>query len=231
MNDARRLVALLVAVMGLGTAVCGVVRGLSSTGPARGTRMIVAIAPPVDAAAIGIAQRSAQARLEETGTSTRVVAAGGQLVGEIPEQDPASVAGEAALLERTAKVELATGSATVDARTLRRIDIIDQGVAVQASAPVPFKLGAPITFAEGGTIKLAASPDHVDGASFHVPMASAPQLDDLYGLLLAGAAHPMHVTHREPFTRATGILPRAWPFLAFGAVLVAAGALGGRRKR
>ena len=44
MTDVRRLIALLIAGMGLGAVAFGVVRGLSATGPARGTRMIVAIA-------------------------------------------------------------------------------------------------------------------------------------------------------------------------------------------
>ena len=160
------------------------------------------------------------------GDDVAVVAADSQLVVEVAHDDPDIVG----LLERTAKVELADGSASVDARTLRRIDVVDSGIAVEASAPVPFKIGSPITFAIDGKIRLAASPDRVDGAAFHVPIATVDQAADLRQLLIVGAAHPMHVTHREPFTRATGFLPRAWPFLVIGAVTLLAAGLAGRNK-
>ena len=62
-------------------------------------------------------------------------------------------------------------------------------------------------------------------------MPGRPAGDGLRSLLVAGAAHAMHVLRREPFTRATGFVPRAWPFLAAGAVLLAAAALAGRKKR
>lgn len=231
MSDTRRLVALLVAVMGLGVAAFGVVRGLAATGPARGTRMIVAVAPPIDAAAVAFTQQAARDRLEEKGDGTRVVAAGDQLVVEIAEQAPDIVANEAALLERTAHVELASGTATVDARSLRRIDLVEDGVAAEAAAPVPFKIGAPITFSIDGKVRFTVAPDHVDGAAFHLPMPGVEQAMDLRSLLVAGAAHPMHVLRRERFTRATGFVPRAWPFFAAGAVLLAAAALVGRRTR
>jgi hypothetical protein len=43
---------------------------------------------------------------------------------------------------------------------------------------------------------------------------------------LGAAAPPMKVTKRDPFSRATGFWPRAWPFLAIaGVLLVIAGAL------
>jgi len=231
MSDNRRLVALFVAVMGLGVAAFGVVRGLAATGPARGTRMIVGIAPPIDTAVVGFTQQAARDRLEEKADATRVVAAGDQLGVEIAEQDPQIVAGEVALLERTAHVEIASGPATVDARSLRRIDLVEQGVAIEAAAPVPFTIGQPITFSIDGKVRFTASPDHVDGAAFHVPMPSVEQAMDLRSLLVAGAAHAMHVLRREPFSRATGFVPRAWPFLAAGAVLLAAAALAGRKQR
>jgi hypothetical protein len=37
---------------------------------------------------------------------------------------------------------------------------------------------------------------------------------------LDAAAPPMKVTKRDPFSRATGFWPRAWPFLAIAAVLL-----------
>jgi hypothetical protein len=57
------------------------------------------------------------------------------------------------------------------------------------------------------------------GSNMPAPPPTAAALD-------AAAAPPMTVTKREPFSRSTGFLPRAWPFLAFaGVLLVIAGVL------
>lgn len=142
MSDTRKLVALFIAVMGLGVIIFGVVRGLSATGPATGTRLIVAIAPPVDEAAVATCEEVARTRLK----TARVVPAGTRLVVEIPSQAPADVA------DATAKLEM------------------------------------------------------------------------------DGAHHPMHVASATAFTRATGFVPRAWPFFAIGGVLVLGAAAIARRR-
>ena len=105
MSDGRRLAALMIAVIGLGSAAFGVVRGLSATGPASGVRMIVSIAPPVDDAAREMAEHVATARVDEKGMATRVVPAGDKLVVELGD-DAGNAAEVAALLERTGKLEV-----------------------------------------------------------------------------------------------------------------------------
>jgi hypothetical protein len=74
-SDTRKLVGLFLAVMALGVIAFGVVRGLSATGPASGTRMIVT---------------GDQATLEKAvGTHGRVVPAGGDhFVVEVAQRDP-----------------------------------------------------------------------------------------------------------------------------------------------
>src|SRR5450432_3338798 len=93
--------------MGLGTGLFGVVRGLSSTGPAHGTRMVVAIAPPVNAEVVAMAEHVVASRLDEKGVEkTRVTAASDMLVVEVGTTDEQIVDDEIALLERTAKLEV-----------------------------------------------------------------------------------------------------------------------------
>jgi hypothetical protein len=57
-------------------------------------------------------------------------------------------------------------------------------------------------------------------------------LDIMVGLLeRRHEQHPaMHVVSRTPFTRATGFLPRAWPFLVAGVVLLLVAGIAWRRK-
>jgi hypothetical protein len=105
MSDARRLVALIVAVIGLGIAVFGVVRGLSKTGPAQGVRVIVAIEPPVDADALAMAVKAVQERIEERGAETRVTPAGDKLVVELG-GDPELVASAVAIIERVGSLQI-----------------------------------------------------------------------------------------------------------------------------
>jgi hypothetical protein len=98
-SDTRKLVALFIAVMAFGFVVFGIVRGASSAGPASGTRLIVTIAPPVDADAVARCQEVAKARLP----TARVVPSGERLVVEVPAQDKAAVS------EATAKLEMDGG--------------------------------------------------------------------------------------------------------------------------
>ena len=221
----RIITALFVAVIGFGIAVFGVVRGLSSSGPAHGTRLILTTA----GGDITLAHETAALRVEEKGAPTRVIAAGDRIVVELGTDDPQLVAEDAALLERTAHVELRDAehpeSPPVDAHALRHIAADDHGVTIDSSGALPFHVHSEVTFVLDGKIKLAATPDRVDGATMHVPMASLRQAEDLRALLVAGAAPAMHVESRTAFTRATGFWPRAWIFLAIGGVLLAVAAV------
>ncbi len=220
----RIITALLVAVIGFGIAVFGVVLGLSSSGPARGTRLILTTA----GGDVAMARETAALRVEEKGAQTRVVAAGDRIVVEIGSDDPQLVAEETALLERTANVELRDAEhpdlPPLDAHVLKHIAADDQGVTIESSGQLPFHVHSEVTFLLDGKIKLAATPDRVDGPTMHVPMASLRQSDDLRALLVAGAAPAMHVESRVAFTRATGFWGRAWIFLAIGALLLAVAA-------
>ncbi len=220
----RIITALLVAVIGFGIAVFGVVRGLSSSGPAHGTRLILTTA----GGNIALAREAAALRVEEKGAPTRVIAAGDRIVVELGTDDPQLVADQAALLERTAHVELRDAehpdTPPVDAHVLSHIAADDQGVTIDSTTTLPFHVHSEITFVLDGKIKLAATPDRVEGRTMHVPMASLRQSEDLRALLVAGAAPAMHVESRTPFTRATGFWGRAWIFLAIGGVFLAVGA-------
>ena len=139
MSDTRKLVALLIAVIAFGLVIFGVARGLSSAGPASGTRLLVSIGPPVDEASVAHATEAAQAALP----AARVLGGGDGLVVEIATQDSKAVAEAAGKLE---------------------------------------------------------------------------------------SDHRMHVDRSVAFTRATGFVPRAWPFFAIAAVMLAGAALIARRR-
>lgn len=64
----------------------------------------------------------------------------------------------------------------------------------------------------------------VIGVNVPAPPPSPAALD-------AAAAPPMKVTRRESFSRATGFLPRAWPFLAGAALLLVIAGVLSRRPR
>jgi len=213
----RVLTALLLAVIGFGIAVFGIVLGLSPSGPAEGVRLIVSLDPGGNALA-------AQGTLvERLGPESRVAAAGDRLVVETPED-------ATQLVERVGKVELRDAehpdAPAVDGHALTRIDADSHGLTIVSAKPLPFHVHSEITFALDGKIHLAATPDQVDGTTMHVPMASLVQAEDLRGLLLAGAAPGMHVVSRAPFHRKVGFWPRAWLFLAIaGACELVAAAL------
>src|SRR5690349_18062637 len=112
MSDTRKLVAAFIAVMGLGVVIFGVVRGLTSSGPSSGTRLIIAIAPPVDADVGKLAEHVVRDRLDEGHGDLRVVPAGDRIVAEIADRDPQTVAADVALLERTGKLEVKAAGKT-----------------------------------------------------------------------------------------------------------------------
>lgn len=96
MSDTRRLVALIIAVTAFGVLVFGVARGVSASGPASGTRLIVSVAPPRDDAAIAQCVEVARTQM---GSSGRVIGGADGLVVEIATQDPKEVAAATATLE------------------------------------------------------------------------------------------------------------------------------------
>jgi hypothetical protein len=60
--------------------------------------------------------------------------------------------------------------------------------------------------------------------------ASIRDAIELVSVVEAGAIGPLRIQRQEPFSRATGFLPRAWPFLAIGAVLLIVAALLSRAR-
>ncbi len=52
------------------------------------------------------------------------------------------------------------------------------------------------------------------------PGVNMPAVPETAAAADAAAAPPLRVTRREPFTRATGFLPRVWPFLAIAGVML-----------
>jgi hypothetical protein len=105
-RDLRILIALIVAALGIGAAIFGVVRGLSATGPARGVRLQIAIAPPLDPDLVALATRVVQERCEEKGIDTRVVGGGDRVVAEVGDDDPEHIDALVALIERRAVLEV-----------------------------------------------------------------------------------------------------------------------------
>lgn len=337
MSTMRRLAAIPVLGVALTLVAFGVVRGASSTGPAHGVRLIVAIEPPVDDAARTMAAHVAGERLAEKGLPVRVVPSGDQLVAEIGTDDPEFVRSFRELLERTATLELhavdaaspwlarvvafaatdpqapdagvrvdagiltaderldhlapaeadaigCTGLAEdgkrrcmrrgdqllahyvsglaardpslappsdrviaygpldggrswrayvlqrevlLDGHAIRHAEVFGGGVAVEVNeAPQLAHItpGVIVAFVLDGKVRMLGAPDRVVGRELHVPTigstedAAIASALDLVAVIQAGAMRPLHVRSQEPFSRATGFLPRAWPFFAIGAV-------------
>jgi hypothetical protein len=231
MSDTRKLVAAFIAVMGLGVVIFGVVRGLTSSGPGSGTRLIIAIAPPVDADVVKLAEHVVHDRLDETGVSEpRVVPAGDRIVAELADRDPQNVAMAVSLLERTGTLEVkAAGKTVLDGTGVKHAEIAaDGGVLVDTVAPVSVQPGTPLEIVFDGKVHTTIAPDRV--SPLHLPVTDARSAIDLVSLFDAGAAHPMHVVHSEAFTRATGFVPRAWPFFAIGAVFLLGAGIVARKR-
>jgi hypothetical protein len=230
MSDTRKLVAAFIAVMGLGVVIFGIVRGLTSSGPGSGTRLIIAIAPPVDGDVAKLAMHVVRDRLDEGHGDLRVVPAGNQIVAEIADRDPQTVAMAVGLLERTGTLEVkAAGTSVLDGAGVKHAEIAaDGGVLVDTRAPVAVPPGTPLEIVFDGKVHYTIAPDRV--SPLHLPVTDARTALDLVALFDAGAAHPMHVVHTEAFTRATGFFPRAWVFFAIGAaILLGAGVVARKR--
>jgi len=104
-SDTRKLIALLLAVMAFGVIVFGIALGISSNGPARGTRLLVSVASPVNEASVAPYVETVR---EQLSPSDRVIGGNDGLVVEIATQDPKSVA------DATTKIEAAAGHLHVD---------------------------------------------------------------------------------------------------------------------
>lgn len=234
MLSVRRLVALPVLATALTLIVFGVVRGVTNTGPAQGTRLSVKLEPPVDDAAVEMAIRTVHDRIDEKGGSSRVIRGSQGLVVEVGEQDPELVRLLVALVERRAKVELRVGETPfLDGNAIRTVEMVGPDL-VMIGAARPEMLaaataGATIAIVLDGQLKQTATVARVNGAMLELRIAGATQDAtiaaglELVSVIQAGAARPMQVTNRTPFTRATGFWPRGLPFFGVGAVLVIVG--------
>lgn len=124
----------------------------------------------------------------------------------------------------------------VDPRTIVRAEVMAGGVAVDSADAAHLKLDVPVAFVLDDVVRFVARPDRVEATAFHVPTPGADQnaaigaAVELVAMIEAGAAHPVHVVRQETFSRATGFLPRAWPFLAIALVLAIAGPLVWQRR-
>jgi len=223
--------------MGLGLVGFGILRGATSSGPAGGVRLLVAIAPPLDASTVAMAEQVARERIEEKGVETRVLPAGDHLIIEIGNTTAEIFEATVELLQRTANVE--TG--LFDPAVIARAYVDDTGVEVLGRTPDAFANvhpGDKIQLVVDGKPRRTAEVDHVTGGDLHIAggglgsdRAGFQLADETRAILALGAVHPLRITSEERFTRATGFLPRAWPFAVPGlAALVLAVLLGVSRR-
>src|SRR3569832_654350 len=131
---------------------------------------------------------------------------------------------------------------------LRHVELGGGGVIVQLAvvaarrvvATASTRPGVPLAAVLDGLVKkVAPLPAETAAPTLHLrPPAPAGKLEDaairdameLQSMLEAGAAHELNVISSTPFTRATGFLPRAWPFLALALSSLVAGWFVWRRR-
>ena len=131
---------------------------------------------------------------------------------------------------------------------IRHVELGDGGVIVQLTdeaarrvvAMASTRPGVPIaTVLDGLVKKVEPLPAETAAPTLHLrTTATAGKLEDdairdameLQSMLEAGAAHELNVISSTPFTRATGFLPRAWPFLALALISLVAGWFVWRRR-
>jgi preprotein translocase subunit SecD len=100
------VIAGVLACAAVAVLALGAVRTARRIGPASGIRLVFAIEAPVDAAALRMARHVAYERVSEKSADVAVKIDGDQIVAELGESDPEFVDGIAALLMRTARLEL-----------------------------------------------------------------------------------------------------------------------------
>lgn len=130
---------------------------------------------------------------------------------------------------------------------IRHVEIGDGGVIVELTAEAARRVvavasarpGAPIATVLDGKVKqVAPLPGDTREPTLHLRtnatgMSEEDAIRDaleLQSVLEAGAAHKLNVISSTPFTRATGFLPRAWPFLALALISLVAGWFVWRRR-
>lgn len=238
-RDLRILIALIVAALGVGAAIFGVVRGLSATGPGRGVRLQIAIAPPLDPTVVALATRVVTERCDDMMGPSRVVNGGDRVVVELGVEDPELVTPLVWGIERhpTLEVRGPDGTTVLTGAGIAGAAVSGGGVKIDLRAPVSVASGAKLMFVLDGKVKAEVPVDHVAPTDLHVQTTGATEDDaieaatELTAAIEAGAAPALHVTERTPFSRATGFLPRAWPFFAVCAVMLLAAAFIARKRR
>lgn len=228
--SARKIAALPVLGTALTLAAFGIVRGASDLGIASGTRLTVEIGAPVDAAARTMAAHVVRERLDEKGLPVRVIAAGDRLIVEVGTQDAEMLGPIAAILERRAMLDLRSNDVVVDPAAVRTVRVDGPAVELDVRDPAAlrsFAVGTPITVSLEGRVRHTGAPDRIVGTFVRVPTPGA-NVDEgilhameLAAVIEAGVVRPLRVTQQAAFTRATGFVARAWPFLAIAAVLIA----------
>ena len=203
MSAARRIATIPIIGTALALIAFGVVRGAMSSGPARGVRMRVALEPPVAGAAREAAIRAIPDRFDRQ-TPLRIASLSDGLVVEVgtSELTAERIAALVALVERPAHAAPEPAGSAAGASPGRAGGAAD-------AAPAPAGSAADAARVPAGS-STAALPEQAGSAAAAIPA--------------------MRVVHHETFTRATGFVPRAWPFLAAGGVLLVVAAFVWRRR-
>jgi len=160
---------------------------------------------------------------------------------ELGDEAPEIVRMTAEILERTASLEVRAADSdeiVLAGRAITRAQVESGGVSLDVSDAARLARvtpGTAIKIVFAGKERFTGAIDRVAGSALHIPTTGASEDEaigkalDLVAMIEAGAVHPLHVVERTPFTRATGFLPRAWPFFIAGAVLLVVAGLMWRR--
>ncbi len=123
----------------------------------------------------------------------------------------------------------------LDGRAIRSAKTAYDHVVIEADQPVGTLLGVRIAVVFEGVVRFVSTPDQVTGTQLHVPTPGRTEDEtfifatELASMAEAGAVHPLQVRSHDTFSRATGFMPRAWPFLAAALVLLMVAAILWRR--
>lgn len=138
---------------------------------------------------------------------------------------------------KTWRAYLLDAKVLLEGRAIHDAHLADHGVDLELAEPkIVAAPGTALAFLLGGKVDAvatvhASSPGQLQLRTSGRDADAAVVAMNLLSVVRAGAVHPLHVIRREPFTRATGFVPRAWPFLAIGAVLLIAAVLVLLRRR